>query len=69
MKFSDLFTVLPSGHVSPKEPIRIGGLFMGTGSTLSRNINVNGINLEASWDKEVIAQTINGVVVVERILS
>ena len=65
MKFSELFNVLPSGSVSPKKPINIGGLFLGTGSTISLNVNINGIHLQASWDKEVRTQEVDGVVVID----
>jgi hypothetical protein len=67
MKFSDLFTILPNGNASPTQPIKMGGLFMGAGSSISRNVTMNGVNLAASWDKELSYTIVDGVVVIDAI--
>lgn len=65
MKFSDLFNLLPNGQVSPKQPIKMGGLSMGAGSSISRNVTMNGVNLAASWDKELSYKEVDGVIVID----
>ncbi len=67
MKFSELFTLLPNGNVSPKQPIRMGGLFMGVGSSISRNVTMNGVNLAESWDKKLAFKMVDGVVVIDAV--
>ena len=67
MKFSDLFTLLPNGNVSPKQPIKMGGLTMGAGSSISRNVTMNGVNLAESWDKELTVKMVDGVVVIDAV--
>lgn len=64
MKFSELFTLLPNGNVSPIRPIKIGNFFMGAGSSTSRNITMNGVNLVAAWDKEITFKEVDGVIVI-----
>jgi hypothetical protein len=67
MKFSDLFAILPNGNASPKQTIKMGNLFMGAGSSISRNVTMNGVNLAASWDKELSYKIVEGVVVVDAV--
>lgn len=67
MKFSELFTVLANGNVSPIKPIKMGGLFMGAGSSISRNVTMNGVNLAASWDKELNCKEVDGVIVIDAV--
>ncbi len=67
MKFSDLFAILPNGNASPKQTIKMDNLFMGAGSSISRNVTMNGVNLAASWDKELSYKIVEGVVVVDAV--
>jgi hypothetical protein len=67
MKFSDLFTILPNGNASPNQDLKIGNLFMGKGSSISRNVTMNGINLAASWDKELSCRLVDEVIVIDAV--
>jgi hypothetical protein len=67
MKFSELFTLLPNGNVSPIRSIKIGNLLMGAGSSISRNVTMNGVNLVAAWDKELTYKEVDGVIVIDAV--
>jgi hypothetical protein len=45
----------------------MGGLFMGAGSSISRNVTMNGVNLAASWDKELNCKEVDGVIVIDAV--
>lgn len=69
MKFSELFEDKGNGQVSPKQPIKLGGLFMGKGSTISKNVTMNGINLAAAWDKDLVTRMDGETVVIDRMID
>lgn len=64
MKISDLFILLPNGNFSPKQDLKLGGVFMSKGSTMGGNVTLNGINLRASWNKKVKTTQIDGVTLI-----
>ncbi len=40
---------------------------MGAGSSISRNVTMNGVNLVAAWDKELTYKEVDGVIVIDAV--
>ena len=62
--FSDIFNV-DRGRISPRIPIRIGGVTMGPGVSFGGGVSFSGIDLSQYVGKDIAGYVENGVFIIK----
>ena len=67
-KYDQVFTINANDTITPKIPVKFGGLTMSSGSTFSNSVFVGGVNLFDYKGKNLEGYVDNGIFVIYRIL-
>ncbi|MFZ4435849.1 MAG: hypothetical protein ACOYOR_05010 [Flavobacterium psychrophilum] len=68
LKYNRVFTVNINNTITPKLPVRIGGITTGPGVSFGNGVFIGGINLFEYTDKNLEGYVDNGMFVINRIL-
>ena len=63
-RFNDVFLV-ENGRISPRIPVRIGGVTMGPGVSFGGGVSFSGINLSQYIKKDIAGYIENGVFIIK----
>lgn len=63
-KFSEIFN-RNSGSISPRIPVRIGGVTLGPGVTFGKGVSFSGVDLSQYIDKDIAGFVENGVFIIK----
>lgn len=63
-RFNDVFN-LEKGRISPRIPIRIGGITMGPGISFERGVSFSGVDLSQVVGKDISGYVENGVFIIK----
>lgn len=67
-KFSDVFNV-GNGSISPRIPVRIGGVTMGPGVSFGGGVSFSGVDLSQHVNKDIAGFVENGVFIIKGFYS
>ncbi len=62
-RFYDVFNV-ENGRISPRIPVRIGGVTMGPGVSFGGGVSFSGVDLAQHIDKDIAGYVENGVFII-----
>ena len=63
-KFNEIFVVRPDGSISPRVPVRIGGITMGPGVSFGGGVSLGGVNIANYAGRNISCHVENGVFVI-----
>ncbi len=64
MKFEDVFHTNANGSVSPKQPVKFGGISMNPGVMFTRGVVFNGIDIASYIGRDLEAEIVNNTIVI-----
>jgi hypothetical protein len=67
-RFSDVFNT-DNGRISPRIPVRIGGVTMGPGVSFGGGVSFSGVDLSKHLGKDIAGYVENGVFIIKGFYS
>lgn len=68
VKYDQVFTINANHTITPKIPVRIGGVTMGTGVSFGAGVSIGGVNLFDYRGRNLEGYVDNGMFVINKIL-
>lgn len=69
VRYDQVFTVNPNNTITPKLPVRIGGVTMGPGVSFGAGVFIGGVNLFDYRGRELEGYMDNGMFIIYKILG
>lgn len=63
-RFNDVF-IVENGRISPRIPVRIGGITMGPGISFGGGVSFSGVDLSKFLGKDIAGYIENGVFIIK----
>ena len=69
VEYNQVFTINPNGTISPRIPVRIGGITMGPGVSFGSGVLIGGLNLIEFKNRNIQGYVDNGMFVIKGFCS